>query len=89
MSPIDNHLRFSDGLTTPVRSAAAVTPSDTVDLPYTTKALYIGASGDVTVNMLDTGTITYTGLKAGTTYPLRVTRVLATGTTATAIVALW
>ncbi len=90
MTAIDNHLRFYDGLTTPVRSAAAVTPSDATDLAYTTKGIYIGGSGNIVVNMADSGApVTFTELQVGTVYPFRVTRVLATGTTATNIVALW
>jgi hypothetical protein len=69
-------------------SAVAVTPSDAADLAYTTRMLYIGGAGNLTVKMADGVNCTFTAVPAGSTLPLRVTRVLATGTTATSIVAV-
>lgn len=68
--------------------AVVVVPSDTVDLPIVAGALYIGGAGDVTVDTL--GGETNVTLKAVPLGRLRlaVTRVYATGTTATNIVAL-
>jgi hypothetical protein len=75
----------------PARNAAAITPSDTVDLTSPTRGLYVGVSGDVVAIMADDGTtsVTFTGLAAGVVHPLRVKRVKSTGTTATNIVALY
>lgn len=73
----------------PAQNAAAVTPSDSVDLTYTSRALYVGAAGDVKVTMNESGTVTFVDVVAGTLLPIRVDRVFATGTTATDIVALW
>lgn len=74
----------------PAYSAAAVTPSDTVDLTNVTRGLYIGTAGNVSVNMYESGAaVVFTGVPAGTVLPIRVTRVLATNTTASNIVALW
>ena len=63
--------------------AAAVTPSDTVNLskPGT---LYIGVSGDVKVLTMGGDTVTYLGVPIGF-LPVAVLRVFATGTTATNI----
>lgn len=68
--------------------AAAVTPADGADLPMgQALSLYIGVSGDVA---LDTPTATNVLFKAVPVGILNVaaTRVRATGTTATNIVAL-
>jgi hypothetical protein len=78
------------GLTSPADSAASVTPNDSTDLTTATRGLYIGGAGNVKVDMVGEGTaVVYSGLVVGTVYPIRVTRVYATDTTATNIVALW
>lgn len=76
---------------TPGGSLAAVTPSDTVDLPGgIAKALWIGAAGAVAIIAEnDTVAVTLAGAAAGQLIPIRTKRVKATGTTATSIVALF
>ncbi len=74
--------------------SAAVTPSDSVDLPLNStghgvRRLYITGAGNVAVNLAGGGTATLTGLTANTIYEVAVTRVLATNTTATGIQALY
>ena len=51
--------------------------------------LYVGGAGDLSVQFADGGTAVFSGLLAGTFFPLNVVRVNATGTTATNIVAIW
>jgi hypothetical protein len=77
------------GLTSPPEHAAAIAPDDGTDLGHVTRALYVGSGGDLTVRMLGGGVVTLAGVAGGTLVPLRVTRVLASGTTAGAIVGLW
>ena len=78
-----------DDISAPANSAAAVTPSDSADLSYTARSLYIGVSGDVVVHMRgQTTSVTFTAAPVGI-LPIRVDRVLSTGTAATNIVALW
>jgi hypothetical protein len=72
---------------TPPGEAGAVTPSDTTNISAT-RALYVGSSGDVRVQMLDGTVITLTNLAAGILHPLQVIRVYETGTTAAGIIAL-
>lgn len=75
-------------LTWPATEAVAVTPSDGADLAQATRALYIGVTGDVTVDMAESGsTILFKAVPVGI-LPVRVKRVRATGTTATNILAL-
>jgi len=77
------------GLTDPAVAAVAVTPSDSADLTQTTRSLYIGVAGDVAVYMTGaTTSVTFVGVPIGV-LPIRVDRILATGTTANSIVALW
>lgn len=77
-----------DDLSRPADHAASVTPSDTVDLTYTARALYIGADGDVKLITIGGETVTFANVPVGI-LPVRAARVLATGTTATDIVAVW
>jgi hypothetical protein len=73
----------------PADWAAAVTPSDTVDFDQRPRALYVGSSGNITVNMADGQAVTFANVPAGMILPVRPKRVLATGTTASNIVALF
>ncbi len=71
-------------------NAVAVVPSDTVDLVSISTALYVGVAGDVTVIMADLATtVLLKAMPVGLYRGLRVSRVKATGTAATNIVALW
>lgn len=77
----------------PALDAEAVTPSDGTDLVAVSRALWIGGAGTLTVVMAGSkgnpgATILISGISAGTLLPLAVSRVKATGTTATLIVAL-
>lgn len=75
-------------VTDPARSAAAVTPSNSSDLPTVSRALYVGQGGDLRVTMADGAKVTFPALPGGAIYPLRVARVHASGTSASGIVAL-
>lgn len=68
--------------------AAAVTPSDSVDI-RPTRALFVGVAGNIKVDMALGTTLTFTDVQAGSILPVQVKRVYSTGTTATSIVALY
>lgn len=53
------------------------------DFKYASKALWVGASGDVAVVTKSGQTITIPGVAAGTILPIRVMQVKTTGTTVT------
>jgi hypothetical protein len=76
--------------------AAAVTPSNTANIPPITGGdnnvgcvLYVGGDGDVRVTTYGGDVVTFAGLTAGTFVPVNVVKVWATGTNATDIIALW
>lgn len=75
--------------------AAAVTPSDTVNIPAITGGtnngcvLYVGGAGNLKVLTVGGDEVTLTAVPVGTFVPVQVLRVFSTGTTATNIVALW
>lgn len=71
------------------RGGVAVTPSDTT-LLAPTRGLYVGGAGNVTVDLADGTTgILLTAPAIGVVHQLSVIKVKATGTTATAIVAIY
>ena len=88
--PISDHFsNFGSGLDSPAAGLIEVTPNDGADLTVMTRALMVATAGDVAVVMKDGTTGTLPGLQPGVPYPVRVKRILATGTTATGIVGLY
>lgn len=74
----------------PAGNAVVVTPSDSVDLAIPTRALWVGVSGNISVEMEGIGSaIVFSGIATGTLIPIAVSRVNSTLTTATNIVALY
>jgi hypothetical protein len=73
----------------PGEDAEEVTPHNTNELGYVSRALYVGGAGDLTVLMLNDQVVTFSAVPAGSLLPIRVKRVNSTGTTATAIVSIY
>lgn len=74
----------------PARQAAALTPSDSTDLNPYAKALYVGVSGNLSIIPVGAATdtaVVFSNCPVGW-LPVQARRVMATGTTASAIVAL-
>ena len=77
--------------------AAAVTPSDTANIPSVSSAtgksfgcvLYIGTAGNIKVVTVGGDEVTFVGINTGAFIPVQVKKVFATGTTASNILALW
>lgn len=67
----------------------AVTPSDSVVFDRHPRALYVGTSGDVTIRTPQGSILTFTAVPAGEYVLCRCDQVRATGTDASAIVALY
>jgi hypothetical protein len=87
---------FVDQAPGPMAHAWDVVKSDTVPLPATTRAIYVGATGDVTVQMAGVLGATdgsnptlFAAVPAGTTLNIACTFVMSTGTSSTNVVALW
>jgi len=66
----------------------SVTPSDTVDLAQLSEAIWVGGAGNVALVQSNNKVVTFTSVPAGAWLPLQARRINATGTTATAIVAM-
>lgn len=67
------------------RRAFNITPSDTKEI--IALALYIGTGGDVSVTLVEGGSVTFKNVLAGTILPVHVTKVAA-ATTASDIIGL-
>ena len=78
---------YTPGLESPATRLFNITPSDTADLAYVSRALNDAASGSVRVTTKD-GDIATVFVAAGIPFPARVKRVWSTGTTATGIVVM-
>ena len=72
-----------------ITKCASVTPDDDVDLEFPGIGLYVGVSGDVTVDTLDGSTVTMVGLASGVWHPIEVKRIYATDTDADNILVGW
>lgn len=88
--PIDPRRRYypDDNVRDPAAHAVIAVPSDTQDLEQASRALLIGSSGDLVVTTVGGETLGFP-VSAGMVFPLMVSRVHATGTTATPVVVLW
>lgn len=89
MAAVDNFSTNAAGLSSPCERLAAVTPHDTDELGYVTRALFVGGAGTVKVTTVKGDTVTLTGVAAGSILPIRAKLVFSTGTTATYITAMW
>lgn len=90
--PTNNFSQNGNATLAPYTRAVTITPSDTADLTEVPRALQIHgslASTPVKVMMQgDTVAVTFQ-LQTGFIFPLRVSRVYATGTSATTVIALY
>lgn len=73
-------LRAGDGF--------AITPNDGTDLTKDAAGIYVGVTGNIVLNTAKGMTLTFVAVPAGTILPIDTRRVLATGTTATNLIAL-
>jgi hypothetical protein len=90
MTAIDTFEKQPELRWSPAANAVAVTPSDSTELTYVSRALYVGVGGNLAVKLRDDSiAVVLVGVAEGSVLPLQVKQVMATDTTATNIVALW
>lgn len=75
-------------LVTPASDVAVVTPHNTNTIAEC-RGLFVGGAGHLKVTMADGEDVTFSNVPAGRFMPIRATRVFATGTTATSIMAYY
>lgn len=84
----DKFSSHAESLSSPPSGLIAVNPDDAQDLPQASRGINVAQSGDVRITAVD-GTTATVAISAGIIFPIRASRVWATGTTATGIVALY
>jgi hypothetical protein len=72
----------------PAIDAFDIVPSDTSELSEVTRAIFVGQGGTITAVTKSGTTVTFENVTNGAILPLRVSKVLASGTTALALVGL-
>lgn len=76
-------------LNSPAERAFAISPHDTNPLALTTRAVWVGTTGDLAALLVgDTTAVTFVNVPDGTLMPIRAKLVLDTGTDATNLVGL-
>lgn len=83
----DKYAEFAASLVSPAAGAFQITPSSSA-LAQPTRAVFVGVSGELHVEMLWGGTVIFANVAAGTVLPIRCSKVLSTST-AQSIVGLY
>jgi len=73
----------------PVENGFVITPADGSDIAQTVRGIWVGGDGNIALVTRGGDTITLSGAKAGSLIPIRASRVLATGTTATLLIGVY
>lgn len=85
----DKFKNAQKGIDSVAERAADITPHDTNQLTTATRSVYIGTGGDLTVQLVgDSSPVTFRNVVSGSILPIRVQKVLATGTTAANLLGL-
>ncbi len=84
---MDQFKDHAQSLESPATRIAEIVPSDTNPLAFITRAISVETAGHLQI-VTSAGDAGRVFVAAGVPFPLRVTRVLATGTTASGIVGL-
>lgn len=88
MAATDSFSNFEPSLISPIEGGEAVTTSDSVELTKVSRRIYIGVAGHLKVVTKDGTTLTFSNAPVGW-HEIRAKQILATGTTATNIVACY
>ena len=82
----------SGSIMAPGKRGFNITPSDSDDLPFNTRQIYVGGTGSIKVEFEDdpVGTFTtFSAVPAGSEHPWALRKIYATGTTATLLVGIY
>ncbi len=77
---VDQFVKNSESLISPVTRVLQVIPNDILDLPFTSKVVCVGSDGNVTFDTAAGDVNIQMRLFKGVVYPFRLTKVYATGT---------
>jgi len=86
---MDQFKDFPATLTSPATNAIEIIPDDLNPLDMVTRALYVGQTGDISVEMQSGQIVGFQNVQGGSILAIRTLKVRATGTTATGLIAMW
>ncbi|MDB5622018.1 MAG: hypothetical protein JWR39_581 [Devosia sp.] len=81
----ENHAK---GLNSPASHAFPIIPHDAEPLIESTRALYVGGGGTLSVVLVSGAEVVFANLGNGALLPIRVAQVKSSGTTATQLLGL-
>lgn len=90
MPPLPSRIEIFD-VSASAKGAFAIVPSDTQDLPWQSRFIYVGSGGVIRCTFRDNDPayqVTDLVVRTGEFHPVGLRRVFATGTTAANLVAL-
>jgi hypothetical protein len=85
----DNFAKHYTELNSPAQDAFTISKSDSANLTFSTRAIYVGGAGNVAITTVKGTNVTFANVPAGAILPVRAQKVLDTGTTATLIVGMY
>lgn len=86
---VDNFPGLQSSISAPAHSWAVVTPSDSADVAVIPKFIMVGATGGTVTCLGSDGVSATFTAAAGQRLDIRPARIMATGTTATPIIACY
>ena len=88
MPATNNYSQSNPATQAPANSAFVITPSNSEELLFVTRAVYVGVSGDVVAKLDgDSAAVTFKNVAAGSILPIRA-RLVTTASTATNMLGL-
>ena len=73
----------------PAEGAATITPSDSTNFTVICRAVYVGSAGNINGVLRDGSVVTFLNVPSGSILPVGFSRINATNTTATNLLALY
>ena len=90
MAAVDLYPGQGGDMGSPYQRGFAVTPDNSNDLAFVTRGIFVGTGGAaLKVTLLDGTDLVFANVPSGTLLPIRATKVFATGTGCSNIVALY
>lgn len=87
--PENSESMYKDSRSNPAIDCENITPNDTTVLTPTARALRVGVAGNVTIVTPRGTSVLFTAVQAGEILPCLISKLMATGTTATGFVAFY
>lgn len=89
MPAINTFEPFYTTLNDPTENLEEITPSDSAELNFISRAVLATTGGIITVDMAGTGTNKPIPIAAGQFLPIRIKKVYATGTSASGLISFY